>query len=149
MNKHFKYLSYVLKHKWYVFVECCKAGIILRGLTHDLSKFLPSEWFAYTNYFYEKRNPKIKRAFKLAWLKHVHRNKHHHQYWVQTSDKGTLRVFEMPVKYTKEMVCDWVGAGKAKGNKDPGECLAWYMKNKGNIRIHHQTRKLVEKLLNK
>lgn len=50
--KHFKYLSYVVRHKWYVFLECCKLGIPIAGLFHDMSKFLPSEWFAYVETFY-------------------------------------------------------------------------------------------------
>ena len=27
MNKHWRYFSYVLRHKWFVFVECCKLGV--------------------------------------------------------------------------------------------------------------------------
>ena len=39
-----KYLLYLIKHKWLVFLECCKAGIPWRGILHDLSCFLPSEF---------------------------------------------------------------------------------------------------------
>ena len=56
MTKHLKYLSYVMRHKWFVFVECCKLGIPFRGLVHDLSKFSPSEWFPYANFFYRTEN---------------------------------------------------------------------------------------------
>lgn len=58
--KHLKYLSYILRHKWYVFVECCKRGIYWRGFMHDMSKFLPSQWFPYVNYFYGKKGSDIK-----------------------------------------------------------------------------------------
>jgi len=93
MKKHLKYLSYVIRHRWYVFVECLKMGLVWRGLVHDLSKFLPSEWFPYVNYFNGewrckgdvppdyKAPQEIKADFDLAWLKHQHRNPHHWQYW--------------------------------------------------------------------
>jgi len=102
--KHFKYLSYVLRHKWFVFVECCKVGIIWRGMMHDLSKFLPSEWIPYTRYFYgsypdwskmasgEKEHyfgltkEGIERDFDFAWLLHQKRNKHHWQWWLLQND---------------------------------------------------------------
>ena len=52
MVKHLKYLSYVMRHKWFVFVECCKLGIPFVGIVHDISKLRPSEWFPYTETFY-------------------------------------------------------------------------------------------------
>ena len=33
------HLFRVLKHKYYVFIYCCKLGIPWQGITHDLSKF--------------------------------------------------------------------------------------------------------------
>ena len=50
--KLLKYLKYVIKHKWYTFVECCRLGIPWLGIIHDLSKFLPSELFTYAEWFY-------------------------------------------------------------------------------------------------
>jgi hypothetical protein len=52
MSKHLKYLKYVLTHKWYVLLKCIELGIPWRGIVHDLSKFLPSEWSPYVEYFY-------------------------------------------------------------------------------------------------
>ena len=31
MRAHLAYLSYVLRHKWYVLLECAKLGILWRG----------------------------------------------------------------------------------------------------------------------
>jgi hypothetical protein len=56
MGKFFKYLKYVIRHKWYVFLECCNLGIPFRGIFHDLSKFLPDEFFPYMNHFYGYKN---------------------------------------------------------------------------------------------
>lgn len=38
---HLAYLWYVLRHKYFVFVECCRLGVPWRGLVHDLSKLSP------------------------------------------------------------------------------------------------------------
>ena len=56
MMVYFKYLSYVLRHRWFVFIECCKLGIPWRGLVHDLSKFIPSEFIPYARYFYGRED---------------------------------------------------------------------------------------------
>jgi hypothetical protein len=57
MNKHLKYLKYVVKHKYYVARECFKEGLYWRGIVHDWTKLTPKEWIPYTEYFYgEKRN---------------------------------------------------------------------------------------------
>ena len=49
------YLRRVLRHKWYVFRECCRLGIPFLGLVHDSSKLLPSEFFPYARWFYGQR----------------------------------------------------------------------------------------------
>jgi hypothetical protein len=54
----FKYLWYIIKHKWYVLIECWRRGLIWRGITHDLSKLRPSEFFPYMHYFYGQRDLK-------------------------------------------------------------------------------------------
>lgn len=45
------YLGYIARHKWFVFVECCRLGIPWRGIAHDLSKLSPAEFGAYMRYF--------------------------------------------------------------------------------------------------
>ena len=161
--KHLRYLWYVLRHRWYVFVECCRLGIIWRGLTHDLSKFRPSEWFAYTEFFYgvaieilHEVDGKIdtteaeqvfaarKVAFNLAWLKHIHRNPHHWQNWRLRKDNGSTKLIPMPSKYVKEMLADWRGAGKAQGFEEIGP---WYEKRWRNIDLATETRDLLHSLM--
>jgi len=108
MLKHFRYLKYVIRHKWYVFIECCKLGIPLRGIVHDISKLKPSEWIPYARYFYGDNWPDwdkakhqchgypykmtkqgISEAFDIAWLHHQNRNKHHWQYWLLVNDSSS------------------------------------------------------------
>lgn len=146
MIKYYKYMSYLLRHKWFVFVECHKAGIIWRGLVHDMSKFKPSELVPYMNFFYVDKK-KNHDAFKMAWLEHQKINKHHWQWWLLTNDDGTVKALEMPEEYVLEMVCDWKGAGKAQGFTEEDECQSWYVANKDKMTLHKKTRKKVETLL--
>src|SRR5258708_40255385 len=90
MVKHCRYLMYVLRHKWYVFVYGSQLGIPFLALLHDNSKFLPSEWFPYAEFFYGRKpaqwgSPRDKTgyykptdtgnaAFDFAWLLHQKRN---------------------------------------------------------------------------
>lgn len=142
------YLKYLLKHKWYVFIECCKLGIPLRGLLHDLSKFLPSEWIPYREYFYGDSSKEYvlkELKFEVAWAKHQNRNKHHWQHWVLIKDNGDVVSLPMPMKYVKEMLADWRGAGKAITGKD--NTKSWYLKNKDNIILHPIARHWIEEQL--
>lgn len=158
MKKHFKYLKYVLKHKWYVF----KASPGFCALIHDFSKFLPSEWFPYVNFFYgdypsiqevlgdaknhvKRFKEDVKEEFDYAWLHHQKRNKHHWQYWVLLLDAGKIQVLKMPEKYVHEMIADWRGAGKAITGED--NILTWYHGNRDKMILHPETRLLVEELL--
>lgn len=156
MKKHWKYLGYVVRHKWFVFVACCRLGIPWQGLVHDLSKFLPSEWLPYANFFYgPKPSPRDStgyykptdtgdKEFDFAWLLHQKRNRHHWQWWCLPEDDGGVKILEMPETYVREMVADWRGAGRAQGKPDT---CAWYEKNKGKMKLHVNTRMRVEKLL--
>jgi len=163
--KFFKYLRYLVKHKWYVMLECFHEGLFWRGVTHDLSKFLPDEFFPYMNYFYGKKSkehiqkegfckPKVTNdeKFDFAWLLHQKRNKHHWQWWVLPEDNGRTKVLEMPYPYLQEMICDWIGAGKAQGFVSPPndkyyETNIWYQHNKNRIILHEKSRARIERIL--
>ena len=130
MKAFWQYLKYVCIHKWYVFVECKKLGIWWRGVTHDLSKFLPSEFFPYMNYFYGNR--KDKKAFDYAWLLHQKRNKHHWQYWILVNDEDPIKVLQMDLNSVKEMLADW----NAMSRKFKGNTSEWYKKHKDKIQLN-------------
>lgn len=111
--------------------------------------------------------------FAHAWMLHQHRNEHHWQFWLNAGKKNIsdTRVFvwdrgeasgilndghvfkwtdeitvrgPMSENATREMVADWVGAGRALGFNDP---KGWYEKNKEHILLHPITRLRVERLL--
>jgi hypothetical protein len=157
MSPHLRYLSYVLRHKWFVFWAGVKIGVSLRQLiVHDWTKLLPSEWGPYVDHFYREpversregyyHNPDdAKRAFNAAWLKHINRNPHHWQHWLLTYDSGDIFVLPMPKRFAREMVADWSGAGRAQGHGD--DTLPWYTKNRDRMTLHHETRAFVEQII--
>ena len=121
MSKYFKHFKMILKHKWFVFKACCRAGIIWRGIMHDMSKFSPIEFFESGRYFTGKSSPidvaKKTQGVSYAWQHHKGRNPHHWEYWVDNlSDGGVGRA--MPYKYALEMICDYIGAGQAYEGSD-------------------------------
>lgn len=165
MEKYIKYLQYVLRHKWYVMQECFKEGLFLRGIMHDMSKLRPSEFIPYANYFYGKKDSDIgkgrnstgyykptdtgDKAFDFAWLLHQKRNKHHWQWWCLAQDEDGLKILDMELTSILEMICDWVGAGKAQGHFSPKsdryfETRKWYDMNKNKLQLSPETRKIIE-----
>lgn len=156
IKRFFTYLSYLLRHKYYVFLECCKYGIFWRGIKHDASKFLPSEFFPYMNHFgdgiqrgrdktgYYKADDVGDPNFERAWFLHQKRNDHHWQYWVQPTDGGRIKVLEMPLDARKEMVADWRGAGRAQGTPNT---LNWYKAHRHDLVLGPETRAWVEHAL--
>lgn len=199
MRAHCRYLSYVVRHKWFVFVAGLRVSAPLWRLAiHDWSKFLPGEWFPYVASFYtvarvgehvsgvadgapfagvvtktrpaNKTGPgvdcyvtaengppfwawdfevltrtNVSAAFNRAWLHHQHHNPHHWQHWVLREDSGATFALDMPVPLIREMVADWMGAGRAiTGRWEAGE---WYIKNHEKMVLHPDTRRSVEILL--
>lgn len=149
MNRHIQYLKYVLRHKWFVFLACMKLNVsFVQAVVHDWSKFLPSEWIPYARTFYAPDGSKQYLpgdTFARAWNHHQKRNKHHWQYWLITWDKGTSEPLPMPEKYIREMLADWIGAGRAIHGRI--EVAEWYEKNRENIKLHTGTRRIVERLM--
>jgi hypothetical protein len=152
MEKFFKYLWYLLRHKWYVLIECFKHRLFIEGIIHDISKFLPDEFFPYMNYFYgavktPEEKDKTKKKFNVAWLKHQHRNKHHWQYWILKNDQKGWEAIEIPERNLQELVCDWVGAGKAIHGKN--DVIKWYEENSRNFIIESDSLEYLKSILSK
>lgn len=169
MKKHFQYLKYVLRHKWFVFLWCCHYGRPWAGIIHDLSKFSPAEWFPYVDKFYggdpEKRyggnrypernygdmrnylgdkytQPWVDARFDAAWNHHQKANPHHWQYWVLHEDSGATKVLDMPMRYIVEMLADWRGASTAITGKD--DTRNWYLKNRTKMLLCPKARVWIE-----
>lgn len=144
----------VVHHKYVVFLHCCKAGIPMRGLLHDLSKFSPREFFYGVKYFRGDRSPnegeREDYGYSKAWMHHKGRNRHHFEYWTDYNlEDRCVRPVKMPLIYVIEMFCDRVAAGKIyNGDKytdsDPYD---YYMKRKPHRFIHPDTEAFLGKLL--
>ena len=164
---HWKYLKYLLRHKWFVLLAGQKLKVPMwRLLLHDLSKFLSCEWLPYARSFYGPKAlylwadtygkyanytgrgaAQVKREFDAAWLHHQHHNLHHWQSWVLREDNGGTRALQMPEQYVREMVADWYGAGRAiTGRWEAGE---WFDKNQHKMMMHNATYARVVELLRK
>ncbi len=114
---------------------------------HDASKNEPDEYEAYDAYFYGRKTRETVERFNEAWLTHIHRNPHHWQHWVLINDdpeEGTV-VLEMPYPDILEMICDWWAFSWIKG--DLFEMFAWYKDHEAYIKLHNNTRSIVEEIL--
>lgn len=159
MKAHLKYLIYVLRHKWFVFLGCMWLDVPLhQAILHDWVKFLPIEWPAYVRQFYNPDGSKrIVRdasgsydpnaqsiAFRRAWLHHQ-RQPHHWQAWISIGDGGNLVPLSIPQRFVLEMVADWYGAGRAiSGTND---LARWYASNRERMILEHGTRVRVEEAI--
>lgn len=110
-----KHFVTITRHRHAVRKNCFKCGLIWRGLTHDLSKYSPSEFWSGAKYYQGNRSPQAKErevlGYSAAWLHHKGRNKHHFEYWTDFADGKRVYV-DMPPKYFAEMVCDRIAACK-------------------------------------
>lgn len=136
-----KYLWYVLRHKWFVLVAGRKLGCnTFQLILHDISKFSKDEWTPYVNRFFRKHDNKSQ--FYKALLHHYEHNPHHWQFWL---DPITDKPHDIPIYYIKEMLADWMGAGRVQtGSYD---ICTWYAKNQNKIQLHPITRIVVESLI--
>ena len=153
IKPHLQYLSYVVRHKYFVFRAGLELGVPLHRLVfHDWTKFQPVEWFPYVRFFYGNGRTRESLGsysadaiqdgdFEYAWNHHQKRNDHHWQYWIRFGDDGTVLTIPMPDVCRREMLADWKGAGRALGKPDTGK---WYRANYDKMKLHPETRDWVE-----
>ena len=83
--KHFRTITH---HKILVAKYCFRIGLYRQGLTHDLSKYSPTEFWAGAKYYQGDRSPneaeRADKGYSAAWLHHKGRNRHHLEYWVDS-----------------------------------------------------------------
>ena len=142
----FGHLKTVLIHKYWVFYYCYHAGIPWRGIVHDLSKFSPTEFFESVKYYQGDSSPinacKKENGWSKAWLHHKGRNKHHYEYWQDGFDYGG-KPLQIPLKYCIEMLCDFLGAGRAYMGENfsyQAEYKWWQNKLSTPLAMHPQTK---------
>lgn len=112
--KHFITITH---HRWLVRSGCFRVGLYRQGLTHDLSKYSPTEFWVGAKYFQGNRSPNAAEreeyGYSLAWMHHKGRNRHHYEYWSDMSrETGRYEYVQMPRRYLAEMVMDRIAACK-------------------------------------
>jgi hypothetical protein len=118
LAKNFRgHLRTVNQHRKMVLKHCIKAGIPIRGLLHDLSKYSPTEFIPGVLYYQGNRSPNEKEreisGYSKAWMHHKGRNRHHFEYWTDYSTvTKKMEAVPMPDIFIFEMFCDRVAASK-------------------------------------
>ena len=154
MNKFWGHLKTITHHRHLVMRGCFRMGLIWQGLTHDLSKYSPTEFFAGVRYFQGSRSPNTAEreanVYSLAWMHHKGRNRHHWEYWTDFSvEKGGYAAVPMPRRYLAEMLCDRMAASKIyKGAAyTDGAPLEYLMRGKMRDKMHPDTLALLTRFL--
>lgn len=149
-----KHIKTVSRHRALVCKNCFRAGIYLQGLTHDLSKFSPEEFWVSCRMYQGTRSPneaeRELKGYSSAWIHHKGVNKHHFEHWTDYNPVSKkVEPVKMPVKYVIEMFCDRVAASKVYMGKDYNDSspLDYFERGKGRRIIHPETSDLLEKLL--
>lgn len=146
-----KHLRVVTAHRHMVIRHCCKAGISLQGLTHDLSKFSPTEFGNGVRYFQGYRSPNEKerevKGYSEAWMHHKGRNRHHFEYWTDYSPRSKqVEPVVIPLRFLAEMFCDRVAASKIynKEHYTSRHPLDYFTREKHRLVIHPQSARQLE-----
>ena len=112
--RHFKTITH---HRIEVMKGCFHVGLYWQGLTHDLSKYSPTEFLVGAKYYQGTCSPnsaeRSDRGYSEAWMHHKGRNRHHWEYWTDMlPGSRTYQAVKMPRKYLAEMVMDRIAACK-------------------------------------
>ena len=149
--KHFKTITH---HRFLVMVGCFRVGLIWQGLTHDLSKYSPTEFWTGARYYQGTRSPNAAeredKGYSEAWMHHKGRNRHHYEYW--TDMNRQTRNYEsipMPRKYLVEMVMDRRAACMTyqESNYTDSSALEYFLKSRERELMHPDTRQQLEYIL--
>ena len=144
----------ILKHKKEVLKNCFKCGLFVQGITHDMSKFSPTEFIPGVMHFQGDRSPnegeRDDYGYSKAWMHHKGRNKHHFEYWTDYNKQTRkLMPVRMPKRYVVEMFCDRVAASKTYlGDKyNSGSPLEYFLKGKPRRSMEENTSQEIKKIL--
>ncbi|MBR4474197.1 MAG: catalase [Oscillospiraceae bacterium] len=151
---HFRTIT---EHRHLVCRYCLRLGLVWQGLTHDLSKYFPEEFWRGAKYYQGFRSPndaeRMETGVSRAWLHHKGRNKHHFEYWVDyilTPDHSVCYAGnKMPMRYVAEMFCDRLAACRIylKDRYTDAAAYEYFMRSRDRIPIHPETGAELEKML--
>lgn len=159
MFKLIRHIRTVNEHRRMVRRGCFRVGLYLQGITHDLSKYSPSELFVGARYYQGYRSPnnaeREARGYSIAWIHHKGRNRHHYEYWTDYKaggGEGETHIIvptRMPKRYLVEMYVDRVAASAIynKGHFTNDMPLKYYQRGDYTKLMEEHTRGELEKLL--
>ena len=141
--QHFKTITH---HKWLVLQGCFRVGLYWQGLTHDLSKYSPTEFLTGARYYQGTRSPNAAeredKGYSEAWMHHKGRNRHHYEYWTDLNRQTrNYDAIPMPRKYFVEMIMDRRAACmtyQGKNYKDDS-ALVYFERSLEKNLMHPQT----------
>ena len=149
--QHFKTITH---HKLLVMQGCFRVGLYRQGLTHDLSKYSPTEFWVGAKYYQGIRSPNAAereaKGYSEAWMHHKGRNKHHWEYWNDMCwQTKRYESVPMPRKYLVEMVMDRRAACLVyEGARyTSASALNYYLRSKERSLIHPRTQRELEYVL--
>ncbi len=149
--QHFKTIT---RHRMIVMAGCFRVGLYWQGLTHDLSKYSPTEFWNGAKYYQGVRSPNAAeredKGYSEAWMHHKGRNRHHYEYW--TDMNMTTLQYEavpMPRKYLAEQIMDRRAACMVYQGKDytPASPINYFENSRERSLMHPQNRRELEFLL--
>lgn len=138
----------VTSHRRRVRKLCFKCGLYWRGLTHDLSKYTPTEFIEGAIFYNGKVSPitnaRNQTGKSLACLHHRGRNPHHTEYWIDNN-----KPIMMPYQYAVESICDRIAAGKGyqKEKYTNAQPLQYWHKKLETIQVDKRTKDFFERVL--
>lgn len=149
--KHFKTIT---QHRLIVMTGCFRVGLIRQGMTHDLSKYSPVEFWNGARFYQGTRSPnsaeREQKGYSEAWMHHKGRNRHHYEYWTDMSPvTRCYEPVEMPRRYLVEMVMDRRAACKVyqKDAYTDGSPLKYFLGSRERELMHPRTRRQLEYIL--
>ena len=152
--KAWQHFCTVNRHRRLVRKNCFRVGLYWQGLTHDLSKYTPTEFRVGAKYFQGNRSPngaeRKDKGYSEAWIHHKGRNRHHFEYWNDFSPE--TRRYEsvpMPRKYLVEMFMDRRAACMIyEGEKyTDASALNYFLRSMERNLMHPATQRELEYIL--
>ena len=149
--QHFKTIT---RHRMLVLAGCFRVGLYWQGLTHDLSKYSPTEFLVGAKYYQGNSSPngaeRREKGYSEAWMHHKGRNRHHYEYWTDMNfQTRKYESVQMPRRYLVEQIMDRRAACMVYQGDDYTDSSAYdyFMASRERELMHPENRLELEFLL--
>ena len=152
--KFWQHFVTITRHRMLVLAGCFRVGLYRQGLTHDLSKYTPTEFLIGAKYYQGTRSPNAAerqdKGYSEAWMHHKGRNRHHYEYWTDMNRQThCYESVKMPIRYLIEQVMDRRAACIVYQGADYTDASAYeyFMASRERELMHDENRRQLEYLL--